>query len=780
MLNFDDEAASRIVSALETRTERKLRSGAKTETTWARIATVSPYMTTASAYLYGETDAAYLSDGFRIPDALYVSVGDIAKVGMNYQTGDRWIEEVNVKTPYKKVAIDINGGRVLTGSGLVPPTVGGTPAGTVFPSSPATNDQFFRTDLNTAFFYDGVQWLSSTLYHMQLTPWATALPASVSASTTALNQAGTPMLDNGTDIWLEDWQCSFYVAGSGSSLSSTQKWQVDLKGVRDNTDMLEDTYATLAINSGSSVVSRKSVVPINALMNASFIHNTLRTTVTKTGTPGNLQIFDSIAYRIAVPPVTPPGDTTPPVISNLLVSLITTTSVQVSWDLNEGGTGQVKYGLTSSYGTLSTKENSFLTTHIQTLSGLTPNTTYHYAVVSVDSSGNSVQSTDATFTTLNDSPNSMYNANVYGPGIGIQSKNNYQVGWTNNAKVAIRFICSQSSAPTVVAANIRGSGAGTGANYSGGTGGTIKASIQANASGVPSGTDLCAVTWSPGNPAGHWEDKGPHTFSGSPPTLSNGTTYWLVFTNVDASPTANWISVNFGYNPFLWSNPTNRQPAYTDDLAAFNNQGSGWNLTAADLPPFDITYANGNHDGNAFYGANIIPAARFNTISGTTNMVRARFTVSGGTRTLINRIGVYVWRDTGSGALTITLEDSGGSTIASGTVASTNWPASGSSASIGDPFDGARWGIISISPTTLTNGSTYRVRISCPAGTTYYTAPVQWNDTFDAYSPWGSKGYSDGITASGGSLEMTTNSGSSWAPEYSFLPGDLMFYLAAV
>lgn len=119
---FSDEQASRIISALDSRTDRKTKDGALVTTTWGTIGALDAANKSASAYLYGETDGAYMSGGFRIPDTMYLSLGDKVKVGINYATGDRWVEEVNVSSAYKKVAINATTGEILQGDGTTPPT----------------------------------------------------------------------------------------------------------------------------------------------------------------------------------------------------------------------------------------------------------------------------------------------------------------------------------------------------------------------------------------------------------------------------------------------------------------------------------------------------------------------------------------------------------------------------------------------------------------------------------------------------------------------------------
>lgn len=113
--------ASRIIDVIDQRIQKNTRSGSKIEYTWGTVASVSADGKTAGAYIYGETDGAYISDGFRVPETSYVSIGDAVKVAMDYGTGERWIEEISVSSAYKKVAINPNTGEILTGDGTSAP-----------------------------------------------------------------------------------------------------------------------------------------------------------------------------------------------------------------------------------------------------------------------------------------------------------------------------------------------------------------------------------------------------------------------------------------------------------------------------------------------------------------------------------------------------------------------------------------------------------------------------------------------------------------------------------
>lgn len=98
--------------------------------------------------------------------------------------------------------------------------------------------------------------------------------------------------------------------------------------------------------------------------------------------------------------ITPaPPDTTPPTFSGITASGLTSNSVAITWSTNEPATTQVEYGLTTSYGSLSTLDATLVTNHTRTLSGLNPSTTYHFRVISKDAADNTATSGDNTFTT---------------------------------------------------------------------------------------------------------------------------------------------------------------------------------------------------------------------------------------------------------------------------------------------------------------------------------------------------------------------------------------------
>jgi hypothetical protein len=497
------------------------------------------------------------------------------------------------------------------------------------------------------------------------------------------------------------------------------------------------------------------------------------------------------------PTPTPTGDTTPPLITAVIATDIQPTTANVRWNAGEPATGQVEFGTTPAYGRTTIMETSFnYQNHVQALYNLAPGTLYHFRVWSGDQAGNMGVSSDRTFTTAGSgstpsptptptfsptpvptpnatpTPNPIptptpvstpptpptWNGGAYGSVQG-DSRNNHQVGQQNN-RLAFRFRASTSSAVESIRVQQRGLGGGN--SYSGGDGGTIRASIQTDNAGKPSGTILSSLTFRPGNPSGSWEVWTKLTFP-SPATLNAGQLYHVVFDNVDAAPNSNWISINI---LFYWGGQTPRQPTFSDDYAVLYASPTTWAVQAGETPIMDLAYANGSHEGMSYIGA---MGEYYGTISGSANQVRQHFTVSGGSRT-ISTAAVKVKRISGSSPLTIRLETDSGTlidsvTIPASSIALGNMPASdGGSSTLG----GNTWAIANFgSSHVLANGQTYNLRLTTSSDTQYVAVPVQ-------------EGTDKGLASyrfTDGDGQKTVNGGSSWANLYLWGYVDLQFYL---
>jgi alpha-L-arabinofuranosidase len=88
-----------------------------------------------------------------------------------------------------------------------------------------------------------------------------------------------------------------------------------------------------------------------------------------------------------------------PLISNVAVSALTSTSATITWTTDQATSSLVNYGASASYGSSSPLNSTFGTSHSVTLSGLTAGTLYDFDVVSANASGTSATSGNLSFTT---------------------------------------------------------------------------------------------------------------------------------------------------------------------------------------------------------------------------------------------------------------------------------------------------------------------------------------------------------------------------------------------
>ena len=93
------------------------------------------------------------------------------------------------------------------------------------------------------------------------------------------------------------------------------------------------------------------------------------------------------------------ADQFPPVISDVLLTNMSTDKVTVKWTTDKPSTSQVFYGNSDAYGSSSNKSSSLVTNHSINITGLTPDTAYHYKVQSSDDGNRTADSEDNTFLT---------------------------------------------------------------------------------------------------------------------------------------------------------------------------------------------------------------------------------------------------------------------------------------------------------------------------------------------------------------------------------------------
>src|SRR5262249_32670043 len=105
---------------------------------------------------------------------------------------------------------------------------------------------------------------------------------------------------------------------------------------------------------------------------------------------GNVAVSQDLTF-------TTQGDTTPPVISGVAATAITSNSATIVWDTDEPADSQVDYGTSTTYGSSTPLDPNLVFSHSVVLSGLTSGALYHYRIRSTDAAGNLAVSPDLTF-----------------------------------------------------------------------------------------------------------------------------------------------------------------------------------------------------------------------------------------------------------------------------------------------------------------------------------------------------------------------------------------------
>jgi hypothetical protein len=337
---------------------------------------------------------------------------------------------------------------------------------------------------------------------------------------------------------------------------------------------------------------------------------------------------------------------------------------------------------------------------------------------------------------------------LYGVGLNVDTLANAQVGGTGGS-TSFRFRASTSSALRsirIYMIGLRHPG------YSGGTGGRIQISVQPDGDGSPSGDTLASTTIAPS------DDAGLVVSFPSPASLTAGQLYHIVFRNVDAAPTVNFVSVDSLY--VYGSTLTPRQPMYSDtDWAQLvnYNDGRGWQISPRFTPILNLTYANGEVAGVGYMEVWVYD---YQVISGT-KTVRETFTVSGASRQ-VSSVAVRLRRTSGSSPLTLRLETSSGALVAQTSVPATSIAASAP----GGDNGGAVWAVGTFPKVTLTAGQGYNLVLSTASNTEYTVFVIRKGPTY---------GYSPRTYFNDGYAQYNTDSG--WSGFKGDTQGDLQFYL---
>lgn len=417
----------------------------------------------------------------------------------------------------------------------------------------------------------------------------------------------------------------------------------------------------------------------------------------------------------SVPPS--PVDTTPPVISNVVVSGITETTASVEWNLNEGATGRVYYGTSTAYGQQTNLETNYLTYHKQNISGLSSATQYFYEIHSYDAAGNlGVHS--GSFSTLGAAPQPVQSVvSTFGPAIAASSRYNSSISsWQSKQNIrivegaiALRFTARQSGKVS----NIRFQMTNRTTSYGIGDGGKYRIGLKAvDANGKPTGDYLGVqsngaawVDYSPGIITSP-ENFGVVVNFSNGFTTTSGQTYCLMIENVHSNPTANYSSFNAPWNPMNSIHPYWSEEENVSLLNGSSGYGTAYDFTPTMQPPcFDLAYTSGFHEGFT-----AIRAAGEDSYRGYVKPTQdsAISWTHFGDSINFNAVNVYMFRVLSSANAQVTVKVNS-STVATGTFTTSSSLAAGTS--------GVAWCRAALSSSvSISSGDTVQMLITTSSG----------------------------------------------------------------
>jgi hypothetical protein len=298
----------------------------------------------------------------------------------------------------------------------------------------------------------------------------------------------------------------------------------------------------------------------------------------------------------------------------------------------------------------------------------------------------------------------------YGSGLGSDGLANTVVGGQWGNIVSYRFRAGHSGSLQQIHVYLIPNHTG----YSGGTGGQIQVTVNADdgtSTHNPSSTVLASYLLS--NPLAATPSINFPIFVFSvPPTLVQGQLYHIVFTNVDPSPTINYLSVDALY---LANPSTPAQPTISDvDAAELLGGPSGtWTQRKGYTPILELDYQDGSSE---LIGYMEVWVGAPQSISGA-SAVRETITVTGAQKT-VSSASIRVARTSGTDPLIVRLENSDGTLIEEGEIPASSIPLTSSVS--------YAWATFTFSSAhTLLAGQNYHLQLSAASTSSYQAYPIR-------------------------------------------------------
>lgn len=307
---------------------------------------------------------------------------------------------------------------------------------------------------------------------------------------------------------------------------------------------------------------------------------------------------------------------------------------------------------------------------------------------------------------------------VYGSAIAADNLANTVVGSSSNVVVSYRVRANHTGALQSISVYLIPNKAG----YAAGTGGTIRVSINTDdgtAAHNPTSTMLAShviTNYQNLSPSIYF----PQLTFPSPANLVAGQLYHVVFTNIDANPSANYLSVDALYEP---NPPASTQPSMTDtDFAEIMTQaGQPWTERKGYTPTLQMQYTDGWRQGIGYMEVwyNVPQLA-----SGS-SAVREAFTVSGASKT-VSSVTVRGVRVSGSDPLIVRLENADGTLIEEGSIPASSFKTGASAAdAYGSPLNYS-WATYTFSSArTLASGQSYHLDLEATSTSAYDFFPIR-------------------------------------------------------